>query len=146
MNLTISGHHLEVTPALREYVTRGGTLITEARAGWNTDAGRASEIIPGMGLHELVGCRETAVQSIPGSKTELVWDADVLLPRGTKLPARLYEETLEPMREDAKVVARFADGRPAAVTARFGRGKTLMLGSYVSPVAEPQFANALLDC
>ena len=122
--------------ALRGYK---GKLVLEARAGWNTDTGRASEIIPGMGLHEVVKAREAAVQSIPGSKTEIVWEA--LLPRGHKTPARLYEETLEPLSPDARVVARFADGRAAAVMT----DRTLMIGSYVSPVAETPFAKALLD-
>ncbi|HET8549822.1 MAG TPA: beta-galactosidase [Bryobacteraceae bacterium] len=122
--------------ALRGYM---GKLVLEARAGWNTDAGRASEVIPGMGLHELVKARESAVQSIPGSRTELIWES--LLARGTKTPARLYEETLEPLSPEARVVARFADGRPAAIMT----DRTLMLGSYVSPVAETPFAKALLD-
>jgi beta-galactosidase len=116
-----------------------GKLVLEARAGWNTDAGRASEIIPGMGLHEVVKARESAVQSIPGSKTELIWDE--LLPRGHKTPARLYEETLEPLAPDARVAARFADGRAAAIMT----DRTLMIGSYISPVAETLFGKALLD-
>jgi hypothetical protein len=122
--------------ALRGY---RGKLVLEARAGWNTDTGRASEIIPGMGLHEIVKARETAVQSIPGSKTEIVWDA--LLPKGTRSAAFLYEETLEPLSSEAKVVARFGDGRAAAVMT----DRTLMIGSYISPVAETPFAKALLD-
>jgi beta-galactosidase len=122
--------------ALRMYQ---GKLVLEARAGWTTDTGRASEIIPGLGLHEVVKARETAVQSVPGSKTELTWDA--LRPKTARIAARLYEETLEPLSPDAKVVARFADGRAAAVmTAR-----TLMIGSYISPVAETHFLKGLLD-
>ena len=47
---------------------------------------------------------------------------------GDVLPGRWYEETLEPSGPDARVVARFAGGAPAAVVSAFGRGKALMLG------------------
>jgi hypothetical protein len=52
------------------------------------------------------------------------------------LPARWYKETLEPVGPGARVVAQFADGVPAAVISTFGRGRTLMLGSYVSAAAQ----------
>jgi hypothetical protein len=52
------------------------------------------------------------------------------------LPARWYKETLEPAGSGAKVVARFEDGAPAAVLSSFGKGRTLMLGSYVSASAQ----------
>ena len=48
------------------------------------------------------------------------------------LPARWYKETLEPLSDDARIVARFDDGSPAAVMGTYGKGPTLMLGSYVS--------------
>ena len=121
---------------LRDYVREGGSLVSEARLAWNNENGRASEIIPGLGLHEVAGCRETAVQSVPGSRTELRWSASEIVPAGTRLPARLYEETLEPEGASARVVARFADGRPAAVMASYGKGKSLTLGSYLAVAYE----------
>jgi hypothetical protein len=39
---------------------------------------------------------------------------------------------VEPVGPQARVVATFADGTPAAVQSTFGTGRTLMLGSYVS--------------
>jgi hypothetical protein len=55
---------------------------------------------------------------------------------GEQLPARWYEETLEPLSSDARVVARFANDAPAAVASSYGRGKTLLLGSYLSAAYE----------
>ena len=55
-------------------------------------------------------------------------------------------------RPGARVVARFASGAPAAVVSAFGKGKSLMLGSYVSAgyVSQPEettrrFFDGLLD-
>ncbi len=124
--------------ALEAYVQDGGVLVAEARLGWNNESGRAADVIPGLGLDRVMGCRETAVQTVPGLRTELEWvtaDFPGLQP-GERLPGRLYEETLEPTHKAARVVARFASGAPAAVASRYGQGKTLALGSYLAAAYE----------
>jgi beta-galactosidase GanA len=123
-------------PVLKSYVERGGALVAEARLGWSNERGNASDRIPGMGLWEVMGCRETAVQTGARGRTELRWTASDILKPGEALPARWYEETLEPLSKTARVVARFANGSPAAVLSTYGKGRTLMLGSYVSAAYE----------
>jgi beta-galactosidase len=122
--------------ALTEYVRAGGTLVAEARAGWNNEKGWASETIPGLGLHRALNCRETAVQTV--RRPELVWASDQIpgLKPGDRLPGRLFEETLEETMPAGHVVARFASGAPAAVMGTFGRGKTLTVGSYLASAYE----------
>lgn len=125
---------------LAEYVRAGGALVAEARLGWNNERGWASEIIPGLGLHRVMGCRESAVQTVAGLRTELHWTGTEIpgVKPGDRLPGRLYEETLEPILPNGRVVAKFASGAPAAVVSTFGRGKTLMLGSYLGAAYEGQ--------
>jgi beta-galactosidase len=98
-----------------------------------------------MGLWELMGCRETAVQVGPRGRTTLRWTGTEIpgLSAGDSLPARWYEETLEPLTKDAHAVAQFENGAPAAVLSRFGKGKTLMLGSYLSAAYETAPSPAL---
>jgi beta-galactosidase len=119
---------------LREFVGNGGALVAEARLGWNNERGLAADRIPGMGLWEVMGCRETEVQTGAKGRTEIRWTGTGLagFAAGALLPARWYEETLEPLRPDARVVAEFPNGAAAAVLSQYGKGKTLMLGSYVS--------------
>ncbi len=119
---------------LRAYVRGGGTLVAEARLGWNDERGRAAERIPGLGLWEVMGARETAIQTATGGRTELTWTGAVIpgLKPGERLRARWYEETLEPLGSRARVVATFANGAAAAIQSEYGQGRTLMLGSYVS--------------
>ncbi len=107
---------------LRDYVRAGGHLVAEARAGWNSESGRASDIIPGMGLHEVFGAREAAVETAPGGRTVIVFEG------GLRVPARWFREVLEPL--GGRVVGRFEDGAPAAVESQFGRGRALLVGSY----------------
>jgi beta-galactosidase len=119
---------------LREYVNTGGTLVAEARLCWNNERGQAADRIPGLGLSEVMGCRESAVQTGAKGRTTIRWTGSDLpgLAAGSMLPGRWYEETLEPMGKHARAVAEFEGGGAAAVASTFGRGKTLMLGSYVS--------------
>ena len=139
---------------LRDYVRRGGRLVAEARPGWNNETGRAAQRIPGLGLDEVMGCREAAIQTAPKGRTLLRWTAEGWkgLAPGTAIPGRWYEETLEPLSPAARVVARFESGAPAAVLSRFGKGETLLVGSYISAASQSwpsreaeQFFSALLD-
>jgi hypothetical protein len=43
---------------IRRFVEAGGYAVAEARLAWNDERGHASEIIPGLGLHEVFGVRE----------------------------------------------------------------------------------------
>ncbi len=119
---------------LGEYVRNGGALLAEARLAWTNERGYASERIPGLGLWEVMGAREAAIETAPDGRATIHWtgsDLPGVMP-GDRLPARWYKETLEPMSSEARVVAEFEDGAPAAVMATYGKGRTLMLGSYVS--------------
>jgi beta-galactosidase len=144
----------EAATELAEYVRNGGALVSEARLAWNNERGRASEIIPGLGLHEVAGCREKANQMTLTGRTELQWISSDIpgLHEGDTLPGTLYEETLDPVGTTAHVVARFATGAPAAVMSTFGRGKTLTLGSFIGVAYEhrrdattQKFFEGLLD-
>jgi beta-galactosidase len=139
---------------LRAYVEQGGTLVSEARLGWNNERGYAAERIPGMGLAEVMGAREIAVETVRAEAAALRWTTtDVVdLGAGAVLPGRWYRELLEPLSSDARVVATFADGAAGAVASRFGRGRTLLIGSYVSAAfqsapsdAGARFFGGLLD-
>ena len=139
--------------ALADYVRQGGALVAEARLAWNNERGRASERIPGIGLWEVMGCREVAIETAPGDGTSIRWNSSDLpgVGAGDLLPGRWFKETLEPLSPAARVVAQFEDGSAAAVMSSYGGGRTLMLGSYVSagyqtkptPEAERFFAGLL---
>ncbi|MGC8793864.1 MAG: beta-galactosidase [Bryobacteraceae bacterium] len=131
--------------ALEAYLREGGALVAEARLAWNNERGRAAETIPGLGLDRVFGCREAMVQSVASLWTELIWEAKDFpgLAPGERLAGRLYEESLVPHGEAARVVARFASRAPAAVESRYGKGKTLALGSLLGAAYEQKQAPGL---
>ena len=127
----MSRPHVE---ALGAYVRNGGTLLTEARCGWVDEKGASSPIVPGGGLHEVFGCRETELT--PLAKTGVIEikaadEAFPLLAPGDKLDSLFFEETFDVFGKESRVVATFADGRPAVVAAPFGKGRAIIAGSFL---------------
>ncbi len=129
---------------LKAYVQAGGSLVSEARTAWNNERGWATDIIPGFGLHELFGCRESAIRTVPAKTAALVWSgADIPgIKEGERIPGRLFEEAFEPIAPRGRVVANGSQG-PIAVMSAYGKGKTLMLGSYLAAAFETTRDEAL---
>ena len=122
---------------LVDFVRGGGALVSEARLGWNDERGRAKDVIPGFGLNEVCGCRETAIQTTPSGKV----DVDV----GFK--GFVYQESL-----DGNAIAHFADGSNAIVTNNFGKGRMMTIGTFLGTAYEADrdeklgnFIRGLLD-
>src|SRR6266849_401751 len=145
--------------ALKDFVRNGGSLVAEARLGWNDERGRAKEIIPGFGLNEVCGCRETAVQMTASGKSE------VILENGDRFKGLLYQESLAPhpgplpaprgeggRRPGEGSIAHFADGSPAIVTNNYGKGRMMTIGTFLGTAYESdrdevlaKFIRSLLD-
>lgn len=115
---------------LRRFVEAGGHAVAEARLAWNDDRGFAAAIIPGMGLHEVFGVRESNLWMRFGSELT-VSDASHALTTGlTTLRGELYANTVTRLNDRARVLATY-NGEPAIVANSFGRGQTLFVGTYL---------------
>jgi beta-galactosidase GanA len=120
--------------ALADYVRGGGTLLTEARCGWVDEKGASSPVIPGGGLDQVLGCRETEL--MPLAKTGVVEitaadEAFPLLKPGDTLDSLFFEEAFDVFGGSSRVVAKFQDGRPAVVAAPYGKGRAIIAGSFL---------------
>ncbi len=120
--------------ALIDFVRGGGNLLTEARCGWVDEKGASSPVIPGGGLHEVLGCREDRIMPIPRTSTMTVkasHEAFPLLKPGDKLDTVFFEESFEVFGADSRVLAEFPDGAPAVVAAPYGEGWAVIAGSFL---------------
>ena len=144
-----------VTEGVSRFIRNGGTVVAEARLAWNDERGYSSDEVPGMGLAAVFGAREKVIR--PLDKPEIVLDATlpgcvpgarqnvirlpepeiiVGVPRpgcapGTHVVAEAFEEELEPL-PGARVLAHFADGAPAIVENSYGKGKAILVGSFLA--------------
>ena len=118
---------------LVDFVRDGGTLVTEARCGWVDEKGFSSPVIPGAGLSDALGCRESELLPIPKTsaiKIKSPHESIPLLKAGDTLDAIFFEESFEVFRRESRVLADFSDGRPAIVFAPYGKGRVMIVGSF----------------
>ncbi len=116
-----------VAKMLEDYVAAGGHLFVEARPGWVDERGYAQPIIPGFGWDKMLGVREQSVT--PAAEFRIRWgDKDFL--------ASTFEERFHAEAADARVVATFDDGSPAAFERRFGKGSAIVLGAFAGQINE----------
>ncbi len=139
---------------IAEFVRSGGTVVAEARTAWNDETGVCGDVIPGFGLSEVFGCREVGVYSQPqvneARKENIIpitlKTAPEWLPlagtgsgaagHGNELAGYGVRQTLEPTSDSAVVLAEFADGRPAIIANRYGKGMAILIGTFLSFTAE----------
>ncbi len=112
---------------LKMYVEKGGCLIVGARTGQKETHGRCvMEPMPGL-LSELTGTAVeefTFVGAVDGTVC-MDW-------KGSKLDTGIFNDILENVDEDVKVLARYAsnyyEGKPALTERTVGKGRALHFG------------------
>lgn len=107
---------------LLQYVKDGGHMFVEARPGWVDDRGQAEPKIPGFGWDEMLGVREQEL--VPGKEFTLTW-------RDQEFKAMTFLERFAVVNHSAKPVAYSTDGTPVAFENSFGKGSTIIIGSFV---------------
>ncbi len=121
----------DVVEGIVRYIKNGGTVVAEARLAWNDERGFSSNEVPGQGLATVFGARERVIR--PVEKPEIVVEPAAGLPRvspGTRAFAEAFQEELEPL-PGSRILARFADGAPAVVENHYGKGKAILVGSFL---------------
>ncbi|MGO8734956.1 MAG: beta-galactosidase [Terriglobia bacterium] len=131
-----------VAEGVVRFIQNGGSVVAEARLAWNDERGFSSDEVPGMGLAAVFGAREKVIR--PLEKPEVILEPNAGLPGctpGTRAVAEAFEEELEPL-PGARVLARFADGAPAMVENDYGKGKAILVGSFLAMAYERQHNDA----
>jgi beta-galactosidase len=108
---------------LRDYVLKGGKLVSEGCPGYFGDGGRVGTVQPNLGLDQLFGARETYVQFTPdllGKLTLKVHDQQI----GGQYFLQEYELA------GGQAAGQYGNGHLAAVENSPGSGKTLLIGTF----------------
>jgi beta-galactosidase len=108
---------------LRDYVAKGGKLISEGCPGYFGDGGTVGTVQPNLGLDQLFGARETYVQFTPD-----ILDKLTLTVKDKQIGGGYFLQEYMPAGGEA--VGRYANGQVAAVEHTSGNGKTLLIGTF----------------
>ena len=125
----------EAAKELREFVSNGGYILAEARFGWNDERGFASEIIPGLGMHDIFGAREDEVRMRENVTFTINGDNHPVLKgfkSGDLLNGSLYSQSVKLLENsNAKVLATTSEGDPAIISSPYGKGEAILAGTYL---------------
>ncbi|NIV98122.1 hypothetical protein GWN26_02790, partial [Candidatus Saccharibacteria bacterium] len=121
----------KICSKLDQWVEAGGVLIGEAYfAGWNVEQGHHEKIVPGYGLHEVFQTRQGLVEPVIGENTEIELLENLpYLHKGSVVKGSLVRESF--FIEGARVLACHSNGQPAVTCAEYGKGKAILIGSYI---------------
>ncbi|HEY3244189.1 MAG TPA: beta-galactosidase [Phycisphaerae bacterium] len=130
---------------MKKYVEQGGHAVGEARLAWNDERGFASEVIPGMGLSDVFGVRESSVrmaEKVPITVCDDTHPAHSEFKTGDTLAGTYLAEALAPLSaRETQLLARLSDESPVIVASSFGKGQTLFVGSFLG-LAQQQTPSA----
>jgi beta-galactosidase len=117
--------HLRETTVrkLISYVQNGGVLVSEGFAGYFGDRGKVGTRQPNYGMDELFGARESYVEFTPDLLEDLTFTV-----REQNINGRYFIQEYEPT--TGRATGRYANGKVAAVENQFGKGRTLLIGSF----------------
>jgi len=121
----------DVAQAVARYIENGGTVVAEARLAWNDERGFSGDVVPGAGLAEVFGAREKVIRPVEKASLRLENSAGLGLKPGAVATGEAFEEVLEPQ-AGGRVLARFAGGGPAIVEKTYGKGRAILVGSFLA--------------
>lgn len=122
----------KICGTLEAWVKAGGTLIGESYfAGWNIEDGHHQTTVPGYGLHEVFKARQA--NAAPADENNLV-EIEIMrdlpfIKKGERAFGAMVKESF--FLEGAEVLAQFSNGDPAITYAEYGKGKAILIGSYI---------------
>jgi beta-galactosidase len=111
----------EEATILKEYVSAGGHLFVEARAGWVDERGHAEPRVPGFGWDEMLGVREK--QLIPEKELTVKWG-------GVQFKGMTVLEEFEVENHAARPLAFTGDRTPVVYENEYRKGSAIILGAF----------------
>ena len=109
---------------LKNWVRQGGVLISESCPAYFGDNLHVGPVQPNLGLDEVFGVRQKRVEFMPDILTNIKFDLF-----GVSATGEGYLQTYECRSGTA---CAFYEGDAIAVTNNFGKGKTLLIGAFLS--------------
>jgi len=126
--------NLKIAKAIKQWVSEGGILISEAyTAGWNIEKGHHEKIIPGYGLHEVFQARQGIVHPFDEEFFDIEISQEVSgIENVFKIKGAIIRAEL--ISDGAEAIGFYKDGKPAVMKSNYGSGNAFLIGSYVGLV------------
>jgi len=121
-----------VADAVRRFVEGGGTVLADARLGVTDRLGKAHPVVPGCGLTTLFGATEDDLLPVLDDDRYALRQPSrcpaVAHLLGVEFAPALYHQRLSVQHADT-VIGSFANGDPAVIWTKRGRGQAVLVGT-----------------
>ncbi|MFA7289391.1 MAG: beta-galactosidase [Melioribacteraceae bacterium] len=115
---------------LKEWVKQGGVLIGESYfGGWNMDRGHHEKVVPGFGLDEVFQAKQDVVYPAKNENYGMIIPNKKIFKIDSPIKGSFVKETFK--LNGAKELASFDTGGVAATYSEYGKGKAILVGSYI---------------
>ena len=120
-----------ICKVIKSWVKNGGTLIGEAYfAAWNIEHGHHEKIVPGYGFDKVFKARQKFVEPSEPFDITIIINKDLAyINKNEKIQGTIVKESL--VAKGAEVIASFDNGEPAITVSEYGKGKAVLIGSYI---------------
>ena len=127
---------------LKRFIEKGGHVVAESRLAWNDERGFAATRIPGMGLDAVFSAIESRIEMRDSVAMRVVpqeHPATSNLNESNLLKGAYFAESLElKANAPSQVLATLSDGSPAIVASSYGKGETILIGSFLGLANHPE--------
>jgi beta-galactosidase len=113
----------ETVAKLKDYVSKGGTLICEGLPAYFGEHGHVGQVQPNYGLDAVFGARETYVEFLADIHDNLQMEVN-----GNNIYGRYFFQQYET--KSGKAAGHYPNGTISAVENKMGSGRTLLMGSF----------------
>ncbi len=123
-----------ISGKIRTWVENGGILISESyTAGWNIEKGHHEKTIPGYEFNKIFKLNQTVVESITNEEIKIKIEKELpFIKKDSVVYGASIKETFFNM--GAQVLGSFDTHQAAITLAKYGKGKAIQIGSYISMV------------
>lgn len=121
-----------ISEKIRAWVENGGVLISESyTAGWNIEKGHHEKTVPGYGLDKIFKLKQTVVLPCTNGEVLIKMERDLpFIKKDSVVNGAIVKETFYNM--GAQVLGSFDTHQAAITLANYGKGKSILLGSYIA--------------
>jgi len=122
----------KIADQIKIWVENGGVIICESyTAGWNIESGHHEKVVPGYGLDKIFKVKQATVEPAVNANINIVLDKELpFIKNGKVVIGSIIKETF--INNGADVLAKFDSGEPAIFLSNYGKGKAILIGSYVA--------------
>lgn len=122
----------KIADQIKIWVENGGVIICESyTAGWNVENGHHEKVVPGYGLDKIFKVKQATVEPSVNANINIVIDSELpFIKKGKVVKGSIIKETF--INNGASVLAKFDSGEPAIFLSNYGKGKAILIGSYVA--------------